>query len=156
MYISQDPIGLMGGGNIYSYVKDINKFVDIFGLAVSTGQVGTYGDLVNESEVGDDLELHHIPQDKLGHLPRKDGIAVVMPKEEHAKTRTYRSKGRATAVIDKDRAFKDVLKDDLVDLPKIGGDKYDNSITEIIKKYEDNGKLKQGELTLDIIKKACK
>ncbi|WP_240601639.1 RHS repeat domain-containing protein [Flavobacterium columnare] len=30
-YISQDPIGLAGGFCIYSYVKDSNKFVDIFG-----------------------------------------------------------------------------------------------------------------------------
>ena len=32
-YISQDPIGLMGGGNLYAYVGDPNICLDIFGLA---------------------------------------------------------------------------------------------------------------------------
>jgi len=31
-YISQDPIGLMGGDNLYSYVHEPNSFVDIIGL----------------------------------------------------------------------------------------------------------------------------
>ncbi|MDO4729357.1 MAG: RHS repeat-associated core domain-containing protein [Bacteroidota bacterium] len=35
-YISKDPIGLAGGLALYGYVKDVNKFVDIFGLT------GTY------------------------------------------------------------------------------------------------------------------
>ncbi|MGG6229997.1 RHS repeat-associated core domain-containing protein [Tenacibaculum sp. SDUM215027] len=152
-YISQDPIGLLSGElNKYSYVSNTNLSVDIFGLTVTPGQVGTYSDLVKASDVGDNLDLHHIPQDKLGHLPRKDGIAVVMPKEEHAQTRTYKSKGRKTAAVDKNRAFKDVLADDLADLRKIGGSKYDDSIEKIIKEYETNGLLKKGELDLKKIK----
>ena len=43
-------------------------------------------------------------------MPRKEGIAVVMPKSEHAMTRTYKTKGRITASLDKNRAFKDILK----------------------------------------------
>lgn len=31
-YISQDPISILGGLNVYAYVKDTNRFVDIFGL----------------------------------------------------------------------------------------------------------------------------
>ncbi|WP_152513862.1 RHS repeat-associated core domain-containing protein, partial [Treponema pedis] len=31
-YISQDPIGLAGGLNVYAYVHDSNSWVDIFGL----------------------------------------------------------------------------------------------------------------------------
>ena len=31
-YISQDPIGLEGGGNFYAYVADCNSWVDPFGL----------------------------------------------------------------------------------------------------------------------------
>ncbi|EWH11475.1 RHS repeat-associated core domain [Cellulophaga geojensis KL-A] len=152
-YISQDPIGLASGeANFYSYVNDSNSWVDVFGLTVTPGQVGTYDELVKASDVGDELDLHHIPQDKLGHLPRKDGIAVVMPKAEHAQTRTYKSKGRKTAALDKNRAFKDVLADDLADLKRIGGSKYDDSIKKIIKAYEDTGLLKKGELNAKKIK----
>ncbi|WP_172915029.1 RHS repeat-associated core domain-containing protein [Capnocytophaga canis] len=32
LYISQDPIGLAGGLSFYAYVRDVNKFVDVFGL----------------------------------------------------------------------------------------------------------------------------
>jgi RHS repeat-associated protein len=32
-YISQDPVGLLGGMRLYSYVPDTNTWVDIFGLA---------------------------------------------------------------------------------------------------------------------------
>ncbi len=35
VYISQDPIGLIGGIALYSYVHDVNSWIDIFGL---TGQ----------------------------------------------------------------------------------------------------------------------
>ena len=31
-YISKDPIGLFGGLNLFSYVRNVNQFVDIFGL----------------------------------------------------------------------------------------------------------------------------
>ncbi len=156
LYLSQDPIGLFGGSKLYAYVNNPNSQVDIFGLTVTPGQVGSYGDLVKASDIGDDLELHHIPQDKLGHLPRTDGIAVVMPKSEHAQTRTYKSKGRVTAQIDQNRVFKDVLKDDLVDLRQIGGAKYDDSIKKIIKGYEDKGLIKKGDLSLKGIKASCK
>jgi RHS repeat-associated protein len=33
VYISQDPIGMNGGINLYSYVNDTNSWVDWFGLA---------------------------------------------------------------------------------------------------------------------------
>ena len=32
MYISQDPIRLLGGNNLYGYVSDTNYWVDTFGL----------------------------------------------------------------------------------------------------------------------------
>ena len=37
MYISQDPIGLLGGQNLYAYVHDTNMWVDVLGLAGTGG-----------------------------------------------------------------------------------------------------------------------
>ena len=31
-FVSQDPIGLLGGGNLYAYVDNPNQWVDVFGL----------------------------------------------------------------------------------------------------------------------------
>ena len=154
-YISQNPISILGGVNTFAYVFDCNIGIDIMGLTVTVAQVDTYGELLKNSTVGDDLEFHHIPQDKLGFLPRKEGIAVVMPKSEHAMTRTYKTKGRITASLDKNRAFKDILKDDLVDLRKISP-KYDDAIIKIIKGYEDLDMIGKGELTLSKIIESCK
>ncbi|WP_350328211.1 hypothetical protein [Myroides marinus] len=35
MYISQDPIGLMGGMVLYGYVGDVNGWLDVFGFLES-------------------------------------------------------------------------------------------------------------------------
>ncbi|GIM57779.1 hypothetical protein CAPN006_21710 [Capnocytophaga canimorsus] len=36
-YISQDPISILGGLNLYSYVFDSNSWVDVFGLIPGLG-----------------------------------------------------------------------------------------------------------------------
>lgn len=33
VYMSQDPIGLHGGANLYGYVHDSNRWTDVFGLS---------------------------------------------------------------------------------------------------------------------------
>ncbi|MTG99043.1 MULTISPECIES: hypothetical protein [Myroides] len=37
MYVSQDPIGLMGGMALYGYVHDVNGWLDPFGLSALGG-----------------------------------------------------------------------------------------------------------------------
>jgi hypothetical protein len=54
MYLSQDPIRLNGGFTLYSYVKDINNWLDELGLDSSAlnAALGGY--------VGDGLQAHHV------------------------------------------------------------------------------------------------
>ena len=53
-YISQDPIKLLGGLSLYSYVENTNIFIDEFGLRKGGGYSG-----VRASNVGG--EVNHIP-----------------------------------------------------------------------------------------------
>jgi RHS repeat-associated protein len=155
MYLSQDLIGLAGGSStLYKYVNDVNYWVDIMGLKpVKEGDVGAFGSLAGE--VGDELTAHHMPQDALGFLPKNEGGAIVINQTEHTKTRTYAGKGATTKITDSGRPFKDVLTDDIVDLRKISGGKYDNSIKKLINYYEEKGLLKKGELSMDSIIIKC-
>jgi RHS repeat-associated protein len=56
VYLSQDPIGLAGGNpTLYGYVKDVNSWVDIFGLSGRGGS--THRDI--QDQVFGDLEKIH-------------------------------------------------------------------------------------------------
>src|SRR4030095_3093600 len=57
-YISPDPIGLMGGLRLYSYVPDTNIFTDRPGLIPAYGVAG-YG---TDAHSGDGLEAHELLQ----------------------------------------------------------------------------------------------
>jgi RHS repeat-associated protein len=51
VYISQDPIGLMGGLSFYSYVDDVNLLIDPFGLA--PWPRGGFNEWFNNASVAD-------------------------------------------------------------------------------------------------------
>ena len=48
-YLSQDPIGLLGGMQLYSYVHDTNNWIDVFGL--QGGQTSFIGDALHPKTV---------------------------------------------------------------------------------------------------------
>jgi len=58
-YISQDPIGLIGGINCYAYCPNPVEWIDPWGLA-SLFDVGTYGNLNGGIHVGDGLQAHEM------------------------------------------------------------------------------------------------
>jgi len=63
-YISQDPIGLKGGHQLYAYVSDTNYWLDIFGL-IRGPKTGSYKDLPDISG----NTKHHIIPDALREHP---------------------------------------------------------------------------------------
>ncbi|WP_158978782.1 RHS repeat-associated core domain-containing protein [Cellulophaga sp. L1A9] len=68
-YISQDPIGLEGGANFYSYVPDTNSWIDPFGLNdVATGSGRTH---VKYSGIKDGKPYHGYAS-----APTKDNLSA--------------------------------------------------------------------------------
>jgi RHS repeat-associated protein len=58
-FVTQDPIGLLGGDNLYQYSSNPITWFDPLGLA-GRGQLGTYGSLTGGSNVGDRLDAHEL------------------------------------------------------------------------------------------------
>lgn len=55
-YISQDPIGLLGGLNISNYVTDPNNLIDLLGLSGMPQGGWNYGNMPKM----DGYQLHHV------------------------------------------------------------------------------------------------
>jgi len=58
-FISQDPIGLEGGENLYAYTPNPTGWMDPRGWA-ALGQLGTYASLNGGIHVGDGLQAHEL------------------------------------------------------------------------------------------------
>ena len=59
MFISRDPIELMGGLNVFAYAPNPVMWIDPFGLA-KLFETGTYGSLNGGDHVGDGLQAHEL------------------------------------------------------------------------------------------------
>ena len=57
--MNQDPIGLLGGDNLYQFAPNGQTWVDPLGLA-SLYDVGTFSGLNGGSHVGDKLQAHEL------------------------------------------------------------------------------------------------
>ena len=61
-YISQDPIGLMGGNpTLYGYVRDLNAWIDLLGLLGEEFDVGLHTELLRTKK-DPNLRSHHVGQ----------------------------------------------------------------------------------------------
>jgi uncharacterized protein RhaS with RHS repeats len=104
MYLSQDPIGLLGGSNLYGYVHDPNSWVDIFGLTkyvvyqavdLDTGKIYT-----GRTSGADDMSVDQILNKRHANHHRN-----LEPLQSVYETDNYKAvRGGEQAYIEKTRA----------------------------------------------------
>ncbi|WP_169787007.1 DUF6531 domain-containing protein [Hyalangium minutum] len=132
-YISQDPIRIEGGLDLYAYVSDPLCWMDPLGLMGIINRGGAFrvlDALKKSGEVG-----HHMPQNRFLEqikLSRGKGPALGMTDADHALTRTFAGKGKATMRIDKDLLFRERLYKDIRDVRKLFGGKYNKGLREML------------------------
>ena len=83
-----------------------------------------YGDHRHREQIGDDLEGHHIPSQKLllqYGINSLDGASVVMRRDIHKLTRTYGGRSVAAFTEDIVGSFADAIERDITDYANIGG-----------------------------------
>ena len=79
----------------------------------STAIFGFCSDLFNTTDARNNLnrvyQIHHIPQDALTALKdvsKHDGVAVIIYREQHYRTRTYGRRGSSTKYDDPEKALR--------------------------------------------------
>ncbi|WP_238586876.1 RHS repeat-associated core domain-containing protein [Chryseobacterium sp. Leaf405] len=150
-YISKDPIGFKSGeGNFYSYVRNSNLWIDVFGLSKGGGYSGTRG-----SNVGG--EVNHIPawnsieiakkmNPQLTGLPTHGTTpSIHMDKPDHRvmsstgssnKSKAYR---RSQAVLISQGKFNEAMGMDIDETINKYGDKYNVHMDEMLEYAEKKG-----------------
>lgn len=133
MYVSQDPIRLEGERcNLYSYVVNANKYVDILGL------IGSYSSKKRQHR-GKNVEIHHIPPRAAlaaNGKPEYGTPAIAISPEDHAKTASYGGSGKdyvniQAVSIANTKSYYEAMSRDIADVQSISN-KYDNDLMEAI------------------------
>lgn len=109
-FITQDPIGLEGGENLYQYAPNGTGWIDPLGLAKGKGgcdpcakyDVGRFDDLQRRSKPGDGLDIHHAMQKHpagqvVPGYDLKTGPSIAVPKGEHGQIPTMKGTYTGTA-----------------------------------------------------------
>ena len=86
---------------------------------------------------GADEVGHHLPQNaynvnELG-MTRNEGPALLMTKEDHALTRTYRGRGKQTMISDKGLNARQRMVLDIINIRENFGTKYNEGLLDAIK-----------------------
>ena len=126
-FVSQDPIGLAGGVNLYSYAPNPLNWVDPLGLAAHRGRIQAQGTNLEESvSWNQDTPLTiEDAKDKIEELKRKlNKKDLVLRKEAFAKAEKFIEKagkcGGVDAPVSKTSMVKDT-KHERVDIEVISG-----------------------------------
>ena len=134
-FISQDPIGLAGGMNLYQYAPNPISWIDPWGWSIvnTGGRFADLDSLKQQGEVG-----HHMAQNAYNRtidISRADGPAIGMTTADHESTRTYKGRGNGTMNRDgaaglnaRERMFLDIQ-----DIRSKFGGKYRKGTLEAIK-----------------------
>lgn len=85
-----------------------------------------------EDEVGRHLPQNAYNVNELG-MTRNEEPALLMTKEDHALTRTYRGKGKQTMINDKGLNARQRMVLDIINIRENFGTKYDKGLLEAIK-----------------------
>ncbi|GHU76354.1 hypothetical protein FACS189461_3820 [Spirochaetia bacterium] len=117
---------------------------------ISQYKGGSYGELKDAGYGSPKYEVHHMPADSISELPREDGPAIAMDKEDHRLTAScgrskeaceYRQEQKE--LIERGK-FGEAFKMDIDDIHEKFGDKYDGAIaeaSEYLKKLEEEGRV---------------
>ncbi|MGS0468144.1 RHS repeat-associated core domain-containing protein [Cobetia marina] len=103
-FTTQDPIGLMGGENLYQYAPNPTGWVDPLGLTrcpcdcLKKGNPEGGGPYRGGSYGGTrapGIESHHLPANSVSSLRRSQGPAIQMTPEDHKLTMSHGYQGNA-------------------------------------------------------------
>jgi len=124
-----------GADDMLGQFAGVRTAVPINRGPLQPGQAGRFGDLVGR--IGDDLTAHHMPQAAQGFTSYAEGGAMVLPKAEHALTRTFGTLGRTVRRLEVELPFRQVLARDFRDIRKLFGTKYNQGLRDLYRYYQE-------------------
>ena len=110
---------------------------------------GSYGDVKKDCD-GSTCDVHHIPADSVSELPREEGPAIEMDREDHKQTASYGNSKEAQEYRQNQKElieqgkFREAFAMDVADIREKFGDKYDDAIAEAeehLTKLEEAGRV---------------
>ena len=148
-FINQDPIGLLGGENLYSFAPNAQGWIDFLGMARQKARPGTYGAERARHTGG---ETNHVPAfnsyEGLPNTPTKHyGPAFHMDYADHRGMSTTGSSRHAVAFRAQQRAYIKsgrwdlAMEMDIRETKTKFGDKYDRRMRRMISETKRQGRI---------------
>lgn len=134
MYISQDPISIAGGLNVYAYVHDTNSWIDPLGLSCCPNPNGKKGGKAHQDKIKqiiDDIESR----------------GLVAKQEYYVKTLGGNKNTRFVDVVAQDPKTGNVIEYHQVGKQRITDGKPISREQKAINDLENEGKLGNGSVT---------